>query len=105
MTMAQSDIASAATILVVDESTEEQSLLFSVLSHLYKVVTVVTADEANRCMDASFLPDVIILSDGLPEASSLGFCRQLKRYVRTRDISIILLINVSMRPASSWLLV
>lgn len=91
--MTQPDSERSSTVLVVDESDEERSLLRDSLSRLYKVYTVDTADEASTIFDGDLLPDLIIISDGLPENSSLEFCRRIKRCARTRDISVILLTD------------
>jgi putative two-component system response regulator len=82
---------SKATVLVVDDSPENLSLMSGLLKEQYRVKVANSGEKALRILEAESLPDMILLDIVMPGLNGHEVCQQLKNNARTRDIPIIFL--------------
>ena len=79
------------TILVVDADAKSQKVLeFTFKNAGYQVVITDTIREAIQTVGAN-PPDLIITDTTLPDGDGFGFCEQLKRNDRFKDIPVVFL--------------
>ena len=80
-----------ATILVVDDTPANLSLMTGLLRDDYKVKAAIDGEKALRIAQSDTPPDLILLDIMMPGMDGYEVCRQLKANPRTRDIPIIFL--------------
>ncbi|WP_353860948.1 hybrid sensor histidine kinase/response regulator [Azospirillum formosense] len=80
-----------ATILIVDDTADNLSLLSSHLKSIYAVKTVNNGDAALRIAFSDQPPDLILLDVMMPSMDGYEVCRRLKADPRTRDVPVIFL--------------
>ncbi len=80
-----------ATILVVDDTPANLSLMTGLLRDDYKVKAAIDGEKALRIAQASPPPDLILLDIMMPGMDGYEVCRRLKADPATRDIPVIFL--------------
>jgi putative two-component system response regulator len=80
-----------ATILVVDDTPANLSLMTGLLRDDYKVKAAIDGEKALRIAQASPPPDLILLDIMMPGMDGYEVCRRLKADPVTRDIPVIFL--------------
>ncbi len=80
-----------ATILVVDDTPANLSLMTGLLRDIYKVKAAIDGEKALRIAQAQPAPDLILLDIMMPGMDGYEVCRQLKADPATRDIPVIFL--------------
>ena len=80
-----------ATILIVDDTADNLSLLSSHLKSIYAVKAVNNGDAALRIAFSDQPPDLILLDVMMPNMDGYEVCRRLKADPRTRDVPVIFL--------------
>ncbi|MGN7612134.1 response regulator [Magnetococcales bacterium HHB-1] len=79
------------TILVVDDTPDNLSLLRGVLHEQYRVKIANSGEKALKIAHMGALPDLVLLDIMMPEMDGFEVCRHLQEDARTRDIPIIFL--------------
>ena len=79
------------TVLVVDDTPENLTLMSFLLKELYKVKVANSGEKALRIALQSPQPDLILLDIMMPEMDGYAVCRHLRQQAATRDIPIIFL--------------
>lgn len=82
-------IAGEATILVVDDTPANLSLMSSLLRDTYKVKVANCAERALEIAQSGTPPDLILLDILMPGMDGYEVCRRLKAQEATKDIPII----------------
>lgn len=80
-----------ATVLVVDDTPDNLSLMSALLKNSYKVKVANHGDKALRIAASATPPDLILLDVMMPDIDGYEVCRRLKANPRTRDIPVIFL--------------
>ena len=80
-----------ATVLVVDDTPTNLSLMCDLLEDLYTVKVATGGARALKIARSDTPPDLILLDIMMPEIDGYEVCRQLQADERTRDIPIIFL--------------
>jgi putative two-component system response regulator len=80
-----------ATILVVDDTPDNLSLMSGLLKDEYKVKVASSGEKALKIAQAEVPPDLILLDIMMPEMDGYEVCRRLKADSNTKDIPIIFL--------------
>ncbi len=83
--------AKRSTILVVDDTPDNLSLMKELLGHLYKVKLANSGASALKVANSETPPDLILLDIMMPEMDGYEVCERLKHNPLTRDIPIIFL--------------
>ena len=83
--------ADLATILVVDDTPDNLSLISALLKDEYKVKVANSGKKALRIMETEHPPDLILLDIMMPEMDGYEVCRRLKENPKTQDIPVIFL--------------
>ena len=79
------------TVLVVDDSADNLTLMSALLKDSYKVKVANHGERALKIMQGEQLPDLILLDIMMPDIDGYEVCQRLKQEIRTRDIPIIFL--------------
>jgi putative two-component system response regulator len=79
------------TILVVDDTPDNLSLMSGLLKDLYKVKIANNGERALKVALTGTPPDLILLDIMMPVMDGYETCRHLKSYSETRDIPVIFL--------------
>lgn len=79
------------TILVVDDTPDNLTLIASLLKDLYRVKIAVNGKKALQIVFSGDPPDLILLDIMMPEMDGYETCRQLKNDSEARDIPVIFL--------------
>ena len=79
------------TVLVVDDTAENLTLMSFLLKDLYKVKVANSGEKALRIAQHQPQPDLILLDIMMPEMDGYEVCRRLRQEATTRDIPIIFL--------------
>jgi len=83
------------TILIIDDSTENLSLLYDLLTKVgYKVLSTSDSHKAINIATTA-LPQLILLDILMPEFNGFEVCQQLKSNPRTQDIPIIFITGLT----------
>ncbi len=85
------DVVEKATILVVDDTPDNLSLMSGLLKDDYKVKVANGGEKALRIAASAPSPDLILLDIMMPEMDGYEVCRRLKNNPATRDIPVIFL--------------
>ena len=80
-----------STILVVDDSPDNLSLISGLLKDLYKLKVANNGEKAIKIAQTDSKPDLILLDIMMPGLSGYDVCKMLKADTATRDIPIIFL--------------
>jgi putative two-component system response regulator len=80
-----------ATILVVDDTPENLTIISAVLQDSYMVRAANNGERALQIASSSEPPDLILLDIMMPGMDGYEVCRRLKSQVSTRDIPVIFL--------------
>ena len=83
------------TILVVDDTTDNLSLMSNLLKDLYRVQVAPSGERALRIVGGDNLPDLVLLDIMMPGMNGYEVCKALKAERRTRDIPVIFLTAMS----------
>ena len=79
------------TILVVDDTPDNLTLMSGLLKDLYRVKVANGGERALRIASSDPPPDLILLDIMMPEMDGYEVCRRLKDDPKTRDIPVIFL--------------
>jgi CheY-like chemotaxis protein len=79
------------TVLAVDDTPDNLSLLTGLLKDTYKVKVANGGEKALKIAFSDNPPDLILLDIMMPEMDGYEVCRQLKAHPATRDIPVIFL--------------
>ncbi len=85
------DFTEKQTILVVDDTPDNLSLMSGLLKDLYKVKVANSGEKALKIVRGDSPPDLILLDIMMPGLSGYDVCQELKADPATRDIPIIFL--------------
>ena len=85
------DLPQRATVLVVDDTPANLSLVTSLLKDDYKVKAANSGEKALRIVQTAPRPDLILLDIMMPEMDGYEVCRRLKADPATRDIPVVFL--------------
>jgi putative two-component system response regulator len=80
-----------ATILVVDDTPDNLTLMSGLLKDHYKIKVANGGEKALRIAQSDPPPDLILLDIMMPETDGYEVCVRLKADLRTRDIPVIFL--------------
>jgi putative two-component system response regulator len=84
-------ITEKATILVIDDTPDNLSLVSALLKDIYKVKVANHGDKGFKIATSENPPDLILLDVMMPDIDGYQVCRQLKANAATRDIPVIFL--------------
>lgn len=79
------------TILVVDDTPDNLSLMSNLLKETYKVKLANSGEKALKIMQSGSLPDLVLLDIMMPGMDGYEVCQHLKKDPVTRDIPVIFL--------------
>ena len=79
------------TVLVVDDTPDNLSLMSALLKDLYKVKVANHGERGLRIANSDPPPDLILLDIMMPDIDGYEVCKRLKAEPRTRDIPVIFL--------------
>lgn len=79
------------TILIVDDVTQNLTLLANTLGTRYALRVASSGKRALQLMQSPPLPDLVLLDVVMPDLDGYAVCRQLKADPRTRDVPVIFL--------------
>lgn len=79
------------TVLVVDDTSDNLSLMSELLKDLYRIKVANNGEKAIKIVRGDSPPDLILLDIMMPGLSGYDVCRILKEDPQTRDIPIIFL--------------
>jgi putative two-component system response regulator len=85
------NLVTKATVLVVDDSPDNLTLLNELLKDLYKVKLANSGEKALKLAQSGKLPDLILLDVMMPVMDGYEVCRQLMDNPTTRHIPVIFL--------------
>ncbi len=85
------DFTQKATVLVVDDTPDNLSLMSGLLKDLYKVKVANNGEKAIKIVQSDSPPDLILLDIMMPGLSGYDVCKILKDDPKVRDIPIIFL--------------
>lgn len=89
--LAMSDpTAPRPTVLAVDDTPDNLSLLSDILKEDYRVLAAKSGEKALQ-LALTKAPDVVLLDVQMPEMDGWEVCRKLKKDPATRDIPVIFL--------------
>ena len=88
-------IQTRATILVVDDTADNLSLMSEVLKETYQVKLAISGEKALKYLQAGNLPNLILLDILMPGLSGYDVLRELKANPATRFIPVIFLTAMS----------
>ena len=80
-----------ATVLVVDDTPDNLTLMASLLQGHYRVRVASSGEKALRIMGSDNPPDLVLLDIMMPGMDGYEVCRQIKECERTRHIPVIFL--------------
>ena len=89
------DFTEKPTILAVDDTPDNLSLIAGLLKDSYKIKVANSGDKALRVVRSENPPDLILLDIMMPGMSGHEVCEALKADPKTRDIPIIFLTAMS----------
>lgn len=86
-----SENVSRATVLVVDDTADNLTVMVNLLKEHFRVKVAITGDKALRIMDGPELPDLVLLDVMMPGMDGFEVCGRLKANARTREVPVIFL--------------
>lgn len=90
---------SRQTVLIVDDTPENLTLLYSLLKDTYRVLVANSGERALQLLAADALPDLVLLDVLMPGIGGIEVCQQLKNTARTAHIPVIFLTAMVEREA------
>lgn len=81
--------ATKPTVLIVDDTPEDITILSSILREAYRVVVATSGERALQLAKASPQPDLILLDIVMPQMTGYEVCRYLKDELSTRHIPVV----------------
>ena len=88
------DYGSSATVLVVDDTPDNLSLMSGILKNSYRLKVANSGEKALKIARSENKPDLILLDIMMPEMSGYEVCTALKGDRATRDIPVIFLTSL-----------
>src|SRR5574340_562131 len=85
------ETAGKRTVLVVDDTADNLSLMTSLLRDAYRVKVATSGARALAIASSDDPPDLILLDVMMPEMDGYEVCRRLKSSPATREIPVIFL--------------
>ena len=85
------DFTDKPTVLVVDDTPDNLSLMAGLLKDQYKVKVANHGDKGLKIAQSGQPPDLILLDIMMPDLDGYEVCRRLKADAATRDIPVIFL--------------
>jgi len=85
------DFVEKPTVLVVDDTPDNLSLMSGLLKDLYKVKVANSGEKALKVVQSDNPPDLILLDIMMPGMDGYEVCERLKNDPKTRDIPVIFL--------------
>ena len=95
MSMTHFALPSKATLLVVDDTADNLSLMSGLLKSSYHVKVANSGERALTYLEAHDSPDLILLDIMMPGLSGYEVLERLKSNEKTRDIPVIFLTAMS----------
>ncbi len=95
MPLADTDVRSKASVLVIDDSPDNLSLMFGLLRNLYTVKGANNGASGLKVARGDSPPDLILLDIVMPGLNGYEVCQELKSDPSTRDIPIIFLTSLT----------
>ncbi len=89
--MTDSSSEQKPTILVVDDTPDNLTLITGLLKDFYRVKVATDGKKALQVAFSGEPPDLILLDIMMPEMDGYEVCRQLKNDLESRDIPVIFL--------------
>jgi putative two-component system response regulator len=89
------DVNQLPTILVVDDTPDNLTMISALLKNIYKVKVANSGENALKYLDASVKPDLILLDIMMPGLSGYDVIEKLKENPKTHDIPVIFLTAMS----------
>ena len=89
------DRESRPTILAIDDTPDNLSVVSAVLKDDYRVKVAINGNEGLRIAMSDDPPDLILLDVMMPDLDGHEVCRRLKATERCRDIPVIFLTAMS----------
>jgi putative two-component system response regulator len=89
------DFSARPTILVVDDTADNLSLMSELLKDIYKVKVANSGEKALKYVQGDHKPDLILLDIMMPGLSGYDVIRELKANPDTRSIPVIFLTAMS----------
>ncbi len=80
---------SKPSILVVDDTPANLTLMTGLLQDLYQVRAAISGEKALKIASADSPPDLILLDIMMPEMDGYEVCRRLKADPKTSEIPVI----------------
>jgi putative two-component system response regulator len=93
--MVAPDATKGPTVLIVDDTVSNLTLLTDLLKPLYRVKAATNGKTALKLAQSDDPPDLILLDIMMPEMSGFDVCKQLQADPKTRNIPIIFLTAMS----------
>ena len=78
-----------STILIVDDTPDNLSVLNGLLKNSYKTKIATNGQKALKIVFSDLPPDLILLDIMMPEMDGYDVCREIKKSKKTKDIPII----------------
>lgn len=95
MTQVQSGATEKATVLIVDDTPLNISILVGLLKPFYKTVVAKDGEQALNRVFSGAVPDLILLDIMMPGIDGYEVCRQLKADPRTKDVPVVFISAMS----------
>lgn len=89
------EINEKATILVIDDTPDNLSLISGLLKHNYRTKVANSGEKALKYLEANENPDLILLDIIMPDLSGYDVLALLKANEKTRDIPVVFLTAMS----------
>jgi putative two-component system response regulator len=83
------------TVLIVDDTPEDISILSNILRETYRVIVATSGDRALKLAHAEPRPDIILLDIMMPYMSGYQVCRYLKEDLDTCGIPIVFVTAIN----------
>lgn len=87
------------TVLIVDDTPENLTMLYSLLKDQYRVLVANSGERALQLLSAEALPDLVLLDVLMPGIGGIEVCRQMKGNTHTAGIPVIFLTAMVEREA------
>ncbi|MBA8735545.1 HD-GYP domain-containing protein [Chromobacterium violaceum] len=93
--MSDANAAGRQTVLLVDDSPESLTQMYSLLKADYRTLIANGGERALQIVEGDALPDLVLLDVMMPGLGGLEVCRRLKADPRTESIPVIFLTAMS----------
>ncbi|MBV8681145.1 MAG: two-component system response regulator [Aquitalea sp.] len=90
---------SRQTVLIVDDTPENLTLLYGLLKDRYRVLVANSGERALQLVTAETPPDLVLLDVLMPGIGGIEVCRQMQNDKRTAAIPVIFLTAMGQREA------